>query len=71
MIAHFNMNDNCQHIIEEGHMGGNCKLCGYSEIWEWYGMYEEKKQLNQINGEQHTEQIHYEKESNSTKKLTD
>ena len=64
------MNANCQHIIEEGHMGGNCKLCGYSEIWEWYGMYDscldsarhdsDKNINNQINGGQHTEQIHYE-----------
>jgi hypothetical protein len=51
------MDSNCQHIIKENHLGGACILCGYCEIADWYGMYDN---LNQINGEQHTEQINYE-----------
>lgn len=40
------MDSTCQHIIEPGHMGGNCKLCGWSEIAEWYGMYDDKEEFN-------------------------
>ena len=60
------MDSNCQHEIEPGHMGGNCKLCEWSEIAEWYGMYDISTPLDktnnekQLNGEQHTEQINYE-----------
>lgn len=49
------MPTDCQHIIEPGHMGANCKLCGWSEIAEWYGMYDVPNNEKQLNGEQQPE----------------